>query len=148
MSDYYIRFIPDAPYYELNSNEIADIKSFVWYGDNVQINVSATLLFADAGANFESVNCPFCKTDLMDWWGGAMNEAYSNNEGFTDINIFTPCCNRATTLHNLDYFFDQGFYKSIVEIKPELIHSIDDKQICEQLRGVTNTSWRVIHNRI
>ena len=145
MSDCIKRFIPDNPNYRLSKNTINVIQSFNWYGDNVVIEVNDIIKFADSGSNFESVSCPFCKFDLMNWWGNAMNKAYSDENGFTNLEIITPCCGKATTLHDLNYNFPQGFYKTIIEIQVFDDNSIDTKNICNQLFITTNENWRVIN---
>jgi hypothetical protein len=142
MSDFFIRFIPDDPQYKLNTQETDSIKKLEWYNENISINAEDSIQFADAGSNFESVVCPFCKADLMDWWGEAMDRAFSEENGFTDLSVITPCCNGKTSLHDLDYYFPQGFYQSMIEMpNPD----IDKEIVCEQLYKITNKKWRVIN---
>ena len=144
MSDCLKRFIPDNPNYKLNENMIGIIKSFDWYGDNTEIEVNDIIQFVDSGANFESVACPFCKSDLMDWWGDAMDKAYSEENRFENLNINVPCCDKETTLHNLIYYFPQGFYKTMIEMRVFDDNTVDTEKICGQLFEKTKEKWRVI----
>jgi len=148
MSDYITRFIPDDPYYILNADEIRQIKSIVWRGNAVSVEVNDVILFADAGENFESVLCPLCKSDLKNNWGKIMGEAYADGYGFVNLDFITSCCNKSTSLQNLIYYFQQGFYKSIVEVIPDLQSNIDEVEICKLLMQITGITWRVIHSRL
>ena len=155
MSDFYVNFIPEKPNYELDEQIINLIKSLSWYGDNVKIIVNEQVEFADAGANFERVSCPFCDTDLMGWWGEAMNKAYSKEDGFINLDIVTPCCYKNTTLNNLNYYFPQGFYKTMISMEPYHIKNIiqvnqdlQKEAICQELSKITNIKWRIINRSI
>ena len=155
MSDFYVSFIPEEPEYVFDAKTINSIKNFKWFGDNSTIAVNDTIQFAHAGANFERVLCPFCQSNLMDWWGNAMDKAYSRENGFINLSVCTPCCHKATTLHNLDYFFPQGFYKSIIEMQPcyhqgviQVPQEIHKDVICEQLFQITNQKWRIINTHL
>ncbi|MCL2637717.1 MAG: hypothetical protein FWD48_05035 [Oscillospiraceae bacterium] len=159
MSEYYMSFIPDNPSYKLDTTSIELIKKLSFYSnyyneeDNIVIEVSDVIQFADCGGNLEEALCPFCKVSALDWWGDAMGSVYSEESGFEDLNVTTPCCQKAVSLNDLDYSFPQGFYKSIIRI--DLLFKINldfsDKQvcnkICEELYKITNTTWRVIHAR-
>ena len=145
MSDHLLRFIPDDPDYALDTNQINQIKQLDWCGSNARIDVNETVQFADAGENFETVSCPFCNSDLMGWWGETMSAAYSDENGFTHMDVITPCCIKATTLQDLIYSPPQGFYKSIIEIRGPAHPVAMVNPICSQLAQITNASWRVIH---
>jgi hypothetical protein len=64
--------------------------------------------FFHCGSNFESVFCPFCQTDIVEWWGKAM-DAWGEGHDRRRLAIGTPCCGRATSLNDLDYVDPQGF---------------------------------------
>ena len=146
MSDSIVLFIPDNPQYELSVQEINFIRNLEWYKNDVTVMVYDTIQFADAGANFESVSCPFCRSDLMSTWEEFMDDAYSVEiKGFIYLDIVTPCCNKPISMHNLDYCFPQGFYKSIIDIPYDSIDDVNEVEICEQLFNLTNSKWRIIH---
>lgn len=41
---------------------------------DAELHISDTPEFFDGGSNFESVFCPFCQTDIWDWWIKAIDE--------------------------------------------------------------------------
>ena len=155
MSDFWLIFIPEEPSFKPSKEQIGVIKSQPWYSDNVAIHVNNIIEFADAGSNFESVSCPFCGFDLMDWWGSAMDEAYSTEVGFIILDIVTPCCREKTTLHDLSYDSPQGFYSTMIEMQaylfkgviqiPQELHRV---AICQELFKITNMKWRIINRHI
>ena len=152
MSDFSIIIIPEDPRYSVDEQKIAKIKSLSWFGDNTSIIVNEKVQFADAGANFEHVACPFCKTALMDWWGGAMDEAYSEEAGFNHLGIITPCCHKETSLNDLEYYFPQGFYTTMIEMQPfshrgvfQVPQESHIEMICQELFQITNKKWRIIN---
>jgi len=145
MSDYFIRFIPENIDTKLSWDEIKQIEKMNWCGNSPKIIINEKIQFADAGQNFESVRCPSCKANLMEWWGSAMSSAYSEEHGFVDLEITTPCCNMTTSLHRLEYSFPQGFYKIMIEVTPELDSQIAAERIADDLLDITGGSWRIIH---
>jgi hypothetical protein len=64
--------------------------------------------FFHCGGNFESVFCPFCQTDIVEWWGKAL-DAWSKGHDRRRLAIETPCCGRETSLNDLDYVEPQAF---------------------------------------
>jgi len=89
MADYYIRFIPESIFCTLTQNEIGLIKSLNWGANIPEFISSENVQFADAGQNFEDVNCTSCGTNLTKWWGGAMSRAYSAEQGFFNLKSLT-----------------------------------------------------------
>src|ERR1700728_53288 len=63
--------------------------------------------FFHCGANFGNVFCPFCTSDIMEWWSKRI-DAWWKNADRRDLSVVTPCCGRATTLNDLDYDRPQG----------------------------------------
>jgi hypothetical protein len=145
MSDYFIRFIPEKIDTELNQSEIKLIDGLSWGGIVPKYISSERIQFADAGQNFEVAKCPFCRNNLMEWWGETMSSSYSNDLGFVEIDKTTPCCNMRISLHNLEYNFPQGFYKTMIEICPKVDSQIDSEKIAERLEIITKGKWRIIH---
>ena len=77
-------------------------------GEDPELYLSDIPDFFDCGANFGSVFCPFCGTEIREWWGNPINK-WSNSADRRDLSVVTPCCGRATTLNDLDYNRPQGF---------------------------------------
>jgi len=156
MSDFFVKLIPEEPSYVLDGQTISKIKGLSWCGDNVTIIVNETIQFADAGGNFERVSCPFCKTDLLiGWWQDSMDEAYSIEDGFIDLDTVTPCCHKATSLHDLDYYFPQGFFTSMIEMEACYYQDVIQvpqerytKEICRDLFEITGVEWRLLRVHI
>ena len=149
MSDYNISFIPEEPGY-VPEPEIAKQIEDIEINDCAlrTFEVSNIILFADAGENFESVSCPFCKADLMDWWGGAMDSAYSDDDGFIDLTAQVPCCKQLCSLNDLIYCYPQGFYKTKLTIEPTLQHRLEVEDVCQKLRDISGVQWRAVHTYI
>jgi len=147
MSDNYIRFIPEELNDRLDLQETLKIKSLDSYG-RITVNESEKIEFADAGSNFESVSCPCCGAQLMEWWGEAMEAAW-DGQGFISLNITTPCCGKEMSLHNLNYYFNQGFYKVMVELEPEILKPLLWDEIAESIKQeliqITGYEWRIVY---
>jgi hypothetical protein len=75
---------------------------------DAELHISDTPEFFDGGSNFESVFCPFCQTDIWDWWIKAIDEWW-NGTNHRALSAEMPCCGRVTTLNELDYVWPQGF---------------------------------------
>lgn len=148
MSDSIFKFIPVDPYAKLQAQQIRWITDWQIAGVISELEVSDQLQFADAGENFESVLCPFCRSDLREWWGDAMSGAYSLADGFGDLGVVTPCCKRETSLDALEYRHTQGFYKTQLSLMSTDVSSPDCEAVLRQLRGVSGIDWRVVIARI
>jgi len=152
MSELYQRFIPEDIDTILTQDQIDRIKVLDWQGNPVDIMIPDGIRFADAGAYFESVNCPFCDSnlykftgpdgELVHWWQQSMADAYA--EGFfVDLNVTTPCCGKRTTLHDLNYKLNQGFFRFLVNVGP-VSHELDVNAVSEKLYEITQAKWRGI----
>lgn len=73
-----------------------------------ELHASETPRFFHCGGNFDAVYCPFCQTDVQEWWSEAMT-AWGNGKDLRVLSVTTPCCGRATSLNELDYDWPQGF---------------------------------------
>jgi len=144
MSDFYVRFIPENINIFLDANKIELISKIDCGGNTIRFTHNEQVYFADAGKNFVSVVCPSCRVSLMEWWGGIMDSAYSDMEGFINLDVTTPCCNIKTSLHNLEYSLSQGFYKTIIEIGPVLKSQVMPEEIANNLLDITGEIWRII----
>jgi len=152
MPDYFIRFIPENLNSELTACEIKQIKEIHTYG-SINVREAKKIEFADAGQNFDSLSCPHCDSSLemIGWWTTAMTRAYEQD--FMELDVISPCCNKKASLHHLNYYFNQGFYRTIVELerKPELWEIPDvetAKMMSEDLLRITGFEWRVIYVRV
>ena len=70
--------------------------------------------FFDAGGNFSSLACPYCKKDLeIEWWQEKMDDGFVGS-GFVLKEFALPCCGEKGSLNTLEYYFEQGFGKYIL----------------------------------
>lgn len=144
MSDYYMRFIPEDIFYTLDCDSINKVKNLEWSGNTPYFIFHERIHFADAGQNFESAKCPLCRADLMEWWGNIMSSAYSDEHGFVNIEATSPCCITKISLHDLDYNFPQGFYKTMIEVVPQASDKPMLETIAASLFDITGMKWRAI----
>ena len=145
MSEYYIRFVPENIHIALSKEELQRIEKLNWGGNTPKLIFGEKIQFADAGLNFESVKCPSCKDDLFEWWSDAMSSAYSEKQGFFNLEAVTPCCEVKTSLHDLEYSYQQGFYKTMIEVIPLSDSQLAIYEVAAALLEITGESWRVIH---
>lgn len=117
MSDHVLKIIPTHPTYCCDDRIAEEITNLIKRSVELHYTEEPLLVhyqahehpeFVDCGSNLESITCPFCGKKLdFDWWGGAMNEAYSTE--FYQLDITTPCCGKASSLNDLNYYFSCGF---------------------------------------
>ncbi|MGW2233369.1 hypothetical protein [Streptomyces sp. NPDC001759] len=57
---------------------------------------------------FEKIACPQCGASIdTEWWADLL-EAHCDN-GFAPLAVVVPCCEAATPLHALKYYWPCGF---------------------------------------
>src|SRR5579862_7228970 len=83
--------------------------------EQIELHFSDTPKFFHCGGNFESVFCPFCQTDIFEWWAKEM-DTWTGGGDRRWLAIETPCCGRATSLNDLDYVGPQGFACVAIEV--------------------------------
>lgn len=92
--------------------------------------------FFDCGSNFRNVFCPFCGTDIMEWWRKPI-DSWWNSTDRRELSVVTPCCCRATTLNDLDYNWPQGFAcVAITLMNPGADLEPDERQQVEAALGL------------
>jgi hypothetical protein len=116
------RFVPDAVSQRRARARFAEIAP---KADDISIKVSEKVEFFDCGANFERVHCPSCGAELpLSWWHARMEEDYS--DGFKLANYATPCCAASCTLHELVYYWPQGFGRFALDVMNANIGKLED----------------------
>ena len=101
-----LKIIPTDPYVlpdEVTYRRIVNhvVKSFPKC--EIAEGISQLPQFVDCGDDLEGVSCPLCGAELdSDDWSMLMDASY-DDEGFSDLNIITPCCHKASTLNDLEY---------------------------------------------
>ena len=120
IGDHVLYLIPDI------SSQVPDVARFPIIvellgrlaptAESASISVTETVRFFDAGENLESIRCPACEEDVdFGWWGESMGMAYEAD--FEDLSVTTPCCSTSTTLHDLEYDWQQGFARWAAELR-------------------------------
>ena len=142
MSDTVNVLIPSEPFYTPSAEQSDAIKSVI--SDYATLEILDKMQFADAGSNFESVCCPFCKTSLMDWWCNAMDMAYSDENGFMQLCVTLPCCGKEASLNDLDYMWPQGFYRTKIIVASDKDTLENKADFIDKLKAITGISWRLI----
>lgn len=138
------KYVPGAKLIELITNIIEKRNK----GNlKVIIEKNNSVRFYDCGENFEYILCPFCKRELdIKWWQHEMDKAYEL--WFSKMNLITPCCNKNSSLNELDYSFPQGFAMFAIKIEdyePEKL--VIDDTLFSQLRDTSNERWKVVQAR-
>lgn len=82
-----IYFIPEDIKFKLSSKMVERIKSLLGYKNDISFEDNDTVQFADSGENFETVNCPYCKADLMECWGEAMDLFFELHLSLRELKI-------------------------------------------------------------
>lgn len=103
------------------------------------------LEFVHCGENFESVRCPSCGEDLLDWWQSAMDGAYDGS-AFRDLSCITPCCALKTTLHDLDYQWPQGF--AAFELRVHDPNGPVDEALASRLTDALGMPLRLVYQML
>jgi hypothetical protein len=112
MSDDYTIWIPLDPSFV--PDEAAAQRAVEWLSarapraHEVNVEISPEIRFVDCGANFSSVRCHLCGSELeTDWWQEAMDRAAST--AFKDRVVDLPCCGARAGLEMLHCEWPQGF---------------------------------------
>jgi hypothetical protein len=119
MSSDYLRIIPTDPQWVSDpiaaEAAVAAVRATVPSAKEISTETHEEVTFVDQGGNFESVVCPFCATVLdIEWWQERMEDAAET--AFVDLGLTTPCCNRASSLNDLDYRMPAGFARFVIEV--------------------------------
>jgi hypothetical protein len=114
MSDYITTLIPEDPSFVPSKMAqdvaIATLRSLAPKADDVASGVDDGVSFRDCGANFESVACPKCRSEIeQETWQTWMDQDYSDPSGFRLSSFVAPCCGAEVKLNDLVYDWPQGF---------------------------------------
>jgi hypothetical protein len=147
MSDTYLRLVPSDPDYRPTQDAaeaaVRLLTGFFPRSNGVRAEAEPGVVFFDAGGNTESIACPACGADLMDWWGDAMDAAHAG--GFRDLSVTTPCCRTRTSLNDLVYVWPAAFGSFALEVANPGAPSITDAQrgaVEEMLGSPVKAVWQ------
>ncbi len=145
MSDLVYKLIPQDPFLELTEAQTAQLQQAVAEAaPDATFTETERVQFVDAGAEFHTIHCPFCNSELAPmWWHKEMERIYARAQGFYDLSVTTPCCEQKTTLNDLVYDWPQGFASLVVTTASETAVAAL-QQATEMISG---TPWRLIKAR-
>jgi hypothetical protein len=145
VADTFLRIIPSdpsrVPSALARERAIHLLRRAVPMADDVSAQVTEDVRFVDCGANFESVRCPACGTDLGEWWAEAME--MGQRQQFRDLRITTPCCGLHTSLNDLLYSWPAGFARYTLEALNPRRDGLPPR-VWERLKHTLGTDLRLI----
>jgi hypothetical protein len=146
MSDNFLLLIPERPTWvpSASAREAAVrlLQQALPLADDVSSAVTDEVRFVDCGANFESVRCPRCGTDLGEWWTLAMEVAHEHK--FRDLVATTPCCAARLSLNDLVYSWPMGFARYTLEALNPVIGTELPGRLQPRLEKLLGCRLRVI----
>lgn len=144
MSINILKIIPTDPSYipgNINQQKAKIYLSKIFNQEEIEFEITDTIEFIDQGSNFERVSCNFCGTCIETTaWQDAMDSAYEKN--FINLSFTSPCCNKQTSLNDLNYIWPAGFAKFVINIS-DAQHKIDVNDL-KDLQEFLGTPLRVI----
>jgi hypothetical protein len=118
-----------------------DILRDFYKTQEIKFVITENVEFVDPGQNFESVACNLCRQAItIEDWHQAMDAAYINK--FKDLKFITCCCQKTTSLNDLEYIWPAGFSKFTIMIA-DAAHDLTDEQM-KLIETVMQTKLRKI----
>jgi len=150
MSDNFLILIPQDPNHVPTADQQSEagrrMRGLAPNADEIKTETFETVQFFDCAANFSSVSCPHCRSEIpQDWWGDKMDADYE--DGFQLASYDAPCCGKAANLHELVYDWPQGFGRFAVTAMNPGIGLLSDQQR-EEFEALLGTKLRVIYNHL
>ena len=118
MSDTTLKIITTDPFYTCPENiqsDVISILSKIYPFQKIKLLNTDSVEFIDQGGNFESVSCNFCGRllEIQDW-KNLIDLAFETK--FNKLNFVTKCCNKETSLNDINYNWPAGFARFVVSI--------------------------------
>lgn len=147
MSSSILKIISTIPSYTAEKNFQHDAITFLaglYNLNQIELITTDSIEFIDQGQNFESISCLVCKQDIeIEAWQGMMDLAFQHQ--FTDLTIITACCNKETSLNDLNYQWPAGFAKFVITIS-ESENDIPQNEL-KELENIFGTPLKMIRAR-
>ena len=140
MSDNFLIIVPQDPKYlptlEIQQLVSGMVGSLVPDADEISIDASEHVMFFDAGVNFESINCPHCRSEIdMEWWSDQMEKDF-DGQGFKLEPCALPCCGSSAALNQLTYDWPQAFGKFSCTIGNPKVSGFSESEIESLTRAI------------
>lgn len=131
-------FVPDNN----NQQNAGKYLSGLYTQDEIEFKITDVIEFIDQGSNFKSVSCNLCGTVIETIaWQNAMDSAFLKK--FTDLLFTSPCCNKTTSLNDLNYISPAGFAKFVINISDA--QNEFDLNNLKKLQEFLGTPLRIIY---
>jgi hypothetical protein len=147
MSDNFLVLIPTDPHWQPDDAAAeragAVIADLAPEAEEIEGFITDEVEFFDAGENLETVSCPFCATEVSDWWADSMDAAA--DLGFADLTVVMPCCGKPASLNDLIYDMPQGFAQFSISVTEPAITELSDeavRRIGEALGHPVRAIWQ------
>ncbi len=146
MPDDILMLIPDRPTWVPSATAreaaVGLLRRALPLADDVSSQVTDEVRFVDCGANFESVRCPRCGSDLGEWWTLAMEAAHEHQ--FRELRATTPCCAARLSLNDLHYGGPVGFARYTLQAMNPVIGAELPGRLQPRLEELLGCRLRVI----
>lgn len=124
------------------------MSEIAYEADEITAETSEWIRFRDCGVNLETIRCPICKVQLsIDWWKTQMPDEECWDDAFELKPITLPCGDVADSLNDLDYDFDQGFSRFILDVMNPRIGQLDDSDI-SRLEEILGCRIKIIYQHV
>lgn len=144
MSDNTLTLIPTDPYFVPTDEAIrgarAALAALVPRAGQIIARVTPAPTFVGAGANFQSVSCNECGSEISPTaWTSAMQVAAQTD--FADLTTLAPCCGARVSLNDLVYDWPQGFARFALEVMNPGVESVDASRIAQVVGHPLRLVW-------
>ncbi|MDE7030488.1 MAG: hypothetical protein K2P63_11030 [Lachnospiraceae bacterium] len=150
MSDYFVKVIPDNPFCCVDARAAEQARSYLeecMMAMSVEVWRHEQPAFVDSGGYLGEIACPFCGSELWDWWGAVMDEDAGETGLFAQLDEKKlPCCGGRASLNDLKYDYPCGFAcTEIVLLNPRKELANQHIREVERLLGM---HIKVIYSRL
>lgn len=117
MSDTWLLYVPEDPFHSPDRDAAERtrvlLQKLLPDAEAVEYRYEDSVVFIDAGQNWEGVTCPACGEDAEAWWGDMMDAAFE--QGFEDLTCTAGCCGARVALNELNYGWPVAFGRFVLK---------------------------------
>lgn len=160
MSDDFLRFVatdPEVLPEPARTDRARDaVLARLPRADTVEVGRFDSVRFIDCGGNFESVQCPSCRADLLSdgAWTRYMDQAWDS--GMTQRSFTLACCAAIHPLEELDYRWPVAFGRFSIDARnpgvdwfhPDRELGSEAREILSDLSSILGTEMTAIWQHI